>query len=84
MTDRLTIAIALLLATALTASAQEKKLIRGFDGGMMVHSGYLTGRRHRWLLKHNVHIMTLILWDGRYGNPRRYQNNVVPLLPQGR
>lgn len=35
------ICLCLLLVAA--ATAQEKKLIRGFDGGMMVHSGYLSG-----------------------------------------
>ena len=33
--------ICLLLVIA--ALAQEKKLVRGFDGGMMVHTGYLSG-----------------------------------------
>ena len=31
------------LLPAIPSSAQDKKLIRGFDGGMMVHSGYLKG-----------------------------------------
>lgn len=39
---RLMLAIFCLLL-ALTAAAQEKKLFRGFDGGMMVHTGYLSG-----------------------------------------
>lgn len=34
--------LSLLLTVA--ASAQEKKVLRGFDGGMMVHTGYLSGR----------------------------------------
>ena len=34
---------ALCLLLSITAMAQEKKLIRGFDGGMMVHTGYLKG-----------------------------------------
>ncbi|MBO4263701.1 MAG: hypothetical protein J5871_03360 [Bacteroidales bacterium] len=33
--------LCLLMTTA--ASAQEKKLLHGFDGGMMVHTGYLSG-----------------------------------------
>lgn len=35
--------IAVVLLAALTASAQEKKLLNGFDGGMMVHTGFLSG-----------------------------------------
>lgn len=31
------------LSLMVTAVAQEKKLLRGFDGGMMVHTGYLSG-----------------------------------------
>jgi len=38
----MTATLCLLLAT--TAPAQDKKLIRGFDGGMMVHTGYLSGK----------------------------------------
>ena len=34
---------ALCLLLSITAMAQEKKLIRGFDGGMMVHTGYIKG-----------------------------------------
>lgn len=41
MKKRIIISFCLLLAV--TAAAQDKKLIRGFDGGMMVHSGYLSG-----------------------------------------
>ncbi len=33
----------LCLLIAMTVLAQEKKLLRGFDGGMMVHTGYLSG-----------------------------------------
>ena len=33
----------LCLLLAVTAVAQEKKLLRGFDGGMMVHTGFLAG-----------------------------------------
>ena len=33
----------LFLAIAICVSAQEKKLIIGFDGGMMIHTGYLSG-----------------------------------------
>ena len=33
--------VCLLFATA--ALAQEKKLLHGFDGGMMIHTGYLSG-----------------------------------------
>ena len=33
----------LCLLIAMAVSAQEKKLLRGFDGGMMVHTGYLSG-----------------------------------------
>ena len=33
----------LCLLLMVTAVAQEKKLLRGFDGGMMVHTGYLSG-----------------------------------------
>ncbi|MBO6082223.1 MAG: hypothetical protein J6P46_04280 [Bacteroidales bacterium] len=33
----------LCLFAVLSASAQEKKLLRGFDGGMMVHTGFLSG-----------------------------------------
>ncbi|MBO7602991.1 MAG: hypothetical protein J6S97_01085 [Bacteroidales bacterium] len=32
-----------LLLSILPAQAQEKKLFNGFDGGMMVHTGYLSG-----------------------------------------
>ncbi len=39
---KVTLILACLLLT-LTASAQEKKLIRGFDGGMMLHTGFLKG-----------------------------------------
>ena len=39
---KIILAISCLLLTA-TVSAQEKKILRGFDGGMMIHSGYLTG-----------------------------------------
>lgn len=35
--------MAICLLVFLSASAQEKKLIRGFDGGMMLHTGYLQG-----------------------------------------
>ena len=35
--------IATCLLAALTAHAQEKKLLNGFDGGMMVHTGFLSG-----------------------------------------
>ncbi|MBQ9661201.1 MAG: hypothetical protein IJV37_08115 [Bacteroidales bacterium] len=35
--------IALCTLLAVTAAAQEKRLIRGFDGGMMLHTGYLSG-----------------------------------------
>ncbi len=34
---------ALCLLLSITAVAQEKRSIRGFDGGMMVHTGYLKG-----------------------------------------
>ena len=34
---------ALCLLLAVAASAQKKKLISGFDGGMMLHTGYLSG-----------------------------------------
>ena len=34
----------LLLVAALPSWSQEKKLIQGFDGGMMVHTGYLNGK----------------------------------------
>ena len=27
----------------MAVSAQEQKLLHGFDGGMMVHTGYLSG-----------------------------------------
>ena len=40
--NRLVISIVCLLLT-LSVSAQEKKLLRGFDGGMMVHTGFLSG-----------------------------------------
>jgi len=39
---KVTLILACLLLT-LAASAQEKKLIRGFDGGMMLHTGFLKG-----------------------------------------
>ena len=32
------------LALVIAVSAQEKRLIRGFDGGMMLHTGYQSGR----------------------------------------
>lgn len=31
------------LVLAMSAPAQEKKILNGFDGGMMVHTGYLSG-----------------------------------------
>lgn len=31
------------LTIVIVMSAQEKKLLRGFDGGMMIHTGYLQG-----------------------------------------
>lgn len=34
---------AICLLIFLSSSAQEKKRLRGFDGGMMVHTGYLQG-----------------------------------------
>lgn len=37
------IALTICLLVAVAVSAQEKKLLRGFDGGMMVHTGYLSG-----------------------------------------
>ena len=33
----------LCLAMAVGASAQQKKIMNGFDGGMMIHTGYLSG-----------------------------------------
>lgn len=33
----------IVLTCPLGANAQEKKLIRGYDGGMMIHTGYLAG-----------------------------------------
>ncbi len=39
---KMTLILACLLLT-LAATAQEKKLIRGFDGGMMLHTGFLKG-----------------------------------------
>ena len=32
------------LSIVMVVSAQEKKLLQGFDGGMMIHTGYLSGR----------------------------------------
>ena len=40
---KIILAISCLLLSA-TVSAQEKKILRGFDGGMMVHTGYLSGK----------------------------------------
>lgn len=37
------IALLALCLLSVAAGAQEKKLLRGFDGGMMVHTGYLSG-----------------------------------------
>ena len=37
------LAVCCLLQT-FTLTAQEKKVLRGFDGGMMVHTGYLSGQ----------------------------------------
>lgn len=34
---------ALCLLLAATAMAQKRKLLHGFDGGMMIHTGYLQG-----------------------------------------
>lgn len=31
------------LVLAMSAPAQEKKILNGFDGGMMIHTGYLSG-----------------------------------------
>ena len=39
---RIVVSIVCLLL-ALGVSAQEKKLVNGFDGGMMIHTGYLSG-----------------------------------------
>lgn len=39
---RITLAVVSLLLT-IVVSAQEKKLVRGFDGGMMIHTGFLSG-----------------------------------------
>ena len=39
---RITLAVFSLLLT-IVVSAQEKKLVRGFDGGMMIHTGFLSG-----------------------------------------
>ena len=36
-------AIAIILLSVLACHAQERKVIKGFSGGMMVHSGYLKG-----------------------------------------
>ena len=36
-------AILVCLSLVIVVSAQENKLIHGFDGGMMVHTGYLSG-----------------------------------------
>ena len=36
------IALTICLLIAVAVSAQENKLLRGFDGGMMVHTGYLS------------------------------------------
>ena len=38
-----TVLLALCLLFALATSAQQKKLMNGFDGGMMLHTGYLNG-----------------------------------------
>lgn len=35
---------AICLTAGLLLSAQENKLMRGFDGGMMIHTGYLSGK----------------------------------------
>ena len=35
---------ALGLLLTIVVMAQEKKLLRGFDGGMMIHTGYLSGK----------------------------------------
>lgn len=35
--------VTLCLLITMALSAQEKRLLRGFDGGMMVHTGYLSG-----------------------------------------
>ncbi len=40
---RIVLAAFCLLLTVVV-SAQEKKLLHGFDGGMMIHTGYLSGR----------------------------------------
>jgi hypothetical protein len=40
---RKTILFAFCLLLVFTASAQQKKLLNGFDGGMMLHTGYLDG-----------------------------------------
>ena len=40
---RLILSIILTLATAAGSFAQEKKAIKGFSGGMMVHTGYQFG-----------------------------------------
>ena len=41
--QRLIPILLVLTLSLLQVRAQEKKLIRGFDGGMMVHTGHLTG-----------------------------------------
>ena len=38
-----TVLIAFCLLLAFSTSAQQKKLLNGFDGGMMLHTGYLNG-----------------------------------------
>ena len=35
--------VTLCLLITMAVSAQEKRILRGFDGGMMVHTGYLSG-----------------------------------------
>ena len=40
---KLIISVFLIVGTISMASAQEKKVIKGFSGGMMVHSGYQFG-----------------------------------------
>lgn len=38
------IAAAICLLSATVAPAQDRKAVQGFDGGMMVHTGYLSGK----------------------------------------
>lgn len=51
------ITIGLIICTALSLNAQEKKVIKGFSGGMMINGGYVFGSDNPYNL--NINSLTL-------------------------